>query len=87
MRLRAHRDMLLKMKNDQRQKELDDFNGKTNDKQSLYEELKTIDQKIKAKDQISKMEEQFDIENLEGSEYDKRLALYKNLREQLLTDI
>ena len=83
MRLRAHRDMLLKMKKDQRQKELDDFNGKASDKESLYEELKNIDQKVKVKDQISKMEEHFEEESLEGSEYDKRLAMYKNLREQL----
>lgn len=32
MRLRAHRDMLLKMKKDQRQQELDEFNGKTGNK-------------------------------------------------------
>ncbi len=43
LRLRAHRDMLLKKKNDERKQELDEFKGKANNKQNLYEELKGID--------------------------------------------
>ncbi|CDW71873.1 UNKNOWN [Stylonychia lemnae] len=87
LRLRANRDMLLKMKKEQRQQELDDFKGKVSNKQDLHKELKEIDQKIKAKEQIKKIEENFDFETMEGSEQDKRLALYRNLRENLQADI
>ncbi len=74
--------MLLKQKNDQRQQELTDFQDKTqNNKANLYEELKSIDTKVKAKDQISKLEETFEQENIESTDFDKRLALYRKLRE------
>jgi acyl-CoA reductase-like NAD-dependent aldehyde dehydrogenase len=48
-RLRAHRDMLLKQKNDQRQAELEQFNTKATNKQDLFKELKEMDSKIQAK--------------------------------------
>lgn len=34
-----------------------------------------------------KEEEKFDLEKIEGNEVDKRLQMFKNLREQMLTDL
>ncbi len=48
-RLRAHRDTLLRQKNEQRQQELESFNTKATNKQDLFNELKDMDSKIKAK--------------------------------------
>lgn len=79
--------MLLKMKKDQRQQELDQFKSTINNKNDLFKELKELDSQAKATHQIQQMEENFDLENLEGHEYDKRLAMYKKLREQLQGDI
>jgi len=54
-------------------------------KEDLHKELRDLDSKIKAKESIKKIEETFEIEEgLESSEYDKRLAMYKNLKNQLL---
>ena len=84
-RLRAHRDTLLKQKNDQRQNELEDFKQKVNNKQDLFRELKEMDSKIKPRAAAgsNKFDQQMlDIES-EGSQdqsMDKRLQLYKNLR-------
>lgn len=36
---------------------------------------------------IQKEEEKFDFETMEGNEVDKRLAMYKNLRDQLLGEL
>ncbi len=47
-RLKAHRDMLLKMKKDQRQQELDVFTNKVTNKNELHKELKEIDSQVKA---------------------------------------
>lgn len=60
---------------------MEEFKGKTNNKQDLHKELKDIDSKIRAKEEIKKIEENFDFENLEGTEVEKRLAMYRNLRE------
>lgn len=87
LRLRAHRDMLLKQKNEQRQQELDEFKDKTTNKNDLHHQLKEIDQKAKAKHSVQQMDEQFDLENMEGPEYDKRLLMYRNLRDQLLNEL
>lgn len=85
-RLQATRDMLLKQKKNERQQELEDFNGKTKtgDKGDLHKELKDLDSRIKAKETIKKIEENFVIEEgLESTEYDKRLEMYRKLKEQL----
>lgn len=58
-----------------------------NTKAGLYEELKSIDNKVRAKDQIAKLEETFEQENIESTDFDKRLALYRKLKEQMLADI
>ena len=60
-RLRAHRDQLLKQKNDQRQNELEDFKTKASNKQDLFRELKEMDSKIKAKPQSSIATAHFDM--------------------------
>lgn len=79
--------MLLKQKNESRQKELDEFQSKATNKEELFNELKEIDVKVKAKEEIQKLEEKFDIEKIEMSDYDKRLEMYKNLRNQLLSQL
>ena len=89
-RLQATRDMILKQKNVQRQQELEVFNGKTKtgDKGDLHKELKDLDSRIKAKETIKKIEDTFNIEEgLETTEYDKRLEMYRKLKEQLLGDL
>ena len=60
-RLRAHRDQLLKQKNDQRQNELEDFKTKASTKQDLFRELKEMDSKIKPKPQSSIATAHFDM--------------------------
>jgi len=50
-------------------------------------ELKVIDSQVKVKEQIMKLEQNFEHENVAGNEFDKRLALYQNLRTQLLKDL
>ncbi len=51
-RLKEQRDLLLKMKNDKREKELDTFNQKTQNKDDLHKELMEMDKKVKAKQQF-----------------------------------
>ena len=53
-RLQAQRDLLVKQKQDKREKELGDFNVKTTNKEDLHSELMEMDKKMKAKDQSSK---------------------------------
>lgn len=85
-RLRATRDNILKQKNEQRQTELEQFNTKATNKQDLFKELKEMDAKLKTK---SKFEQQLhEIESTEsGHSIDKRLSLYKNLRDQMLSGL
>lgn len=45
-RLQAHRDVLLKMKKEQRNQELVDFKQKTTTKEDLHKELKDMDARI-----------------------------------------
>ena len=54
-RLQAQRDLLLKMKKEQRQTELTDFNQKTGNKEDLHKELKEMDLKMKDKEFAIKM--------------------------------
>ena len=42
----------MKMKNDKREKELDDFNEKTKNKDDLHKELMELDKRTKAKYQF-----------------------------------
>ena len=41
--------MILKMKAEKREKELEEFNQKTQNKQDLHRELMDLDKKVKAK--------------------------------------
>ena len=91
-RLRAHRDTLLRQKNDQRQNDLEDFKSKASNKNDLFRELKEMDSKIQPKKVgTSKFDqEMFDIESVGDSStqsVDKRLQLYKNLRDQMHNSI
>lgn len=53
-------------------------------KEDLHKELKDLDSRIKAKETIKKIEEHFVVEEgLESTEYDKRLEMYRKLKEQL----
>lgn len=76
--------MILKQKNDQRQAELESFNTKATNKQDLFKELKEMDSKIKAKGAFDQQLQ--DIES-EGGPADKRLAMYKNLRDQMVASL
>lgn len=58
-----------------------------NTKDDLHKELREIDSQVKASAQIQQLEDNFDLENLEGHEFDKRLGMYRKLREQLQGDI
>lgn len=83
-RLRAHRDQLLKQKNEQRQGELEAFKSKATTKQDLFKELKDMDAKL------SQNKQKFDQQLTEiekESAGDKRLQMYKNLRDQMLQSL
>lgn len=69
---------MLKQKNEERQRELESFNTKATTKQDLFKELKEMDSKIKAKP--STLDQR--MQEIEGNtQADKRLAMYKNLRD------
>lgn len=93
-RLRATRDTLLKQKNDQRQNDLEDFKSKASNKSDLFRELKDMDSKIKPKTSggstIKFDQQMLEIENSADSStqsVDKRLQLYKSLRDQMHSSI
>ncbi len=89
-RLRAQRDALLKMKQDQRKQELTDFNEKTKHKQDLHKELMDMDQNMKQRQAHAAIASlvingpsHVDLgedEMVELSEVDKRLLMYRNMR-------
>ena len=96
-RLKEQRDLLLKMKNDKREKELDTFNQKTQNKDDLHKELMEMDKKVKAKQQFKQGQSSYSqvMDNFgeeEGSntsdspEVDKRLAMFKKMRQDLLQE-
>lgn len=93
-RLRATRDTLLKQKNDQRQNDLEDFKSKASNKSDLFRELKDMDSKIQPKKtgaSTNKFDQQMlEIESSADSStqsVDKRLQLYKSLRDQMHNSI
>lgn len=76
-RLFAQRDLILKMKNEKREKELEEFNQKTQNKQDLHKELMDIDKKVKAKQLQKEGSMQVEDEDDESQDSpDKRLARY-----------
>jgi len=76
---------LLKQKNEERQRELESFNTKATNKQDLFKELKEMDSKIKAKPSNNLDQRMQEIEG--NSQADKRLAMYKNLRDQVVKEL
>ena len=91
-RLKEQRDLLLKMKNDKREKELGEFNQKTQNKEDLHRELVELDKKTKAKAQYqnassySQMMDGVAEEDHDIPEVDKRLANFKRMRLELLEE-
>ncbi len=83
-RLQANRDLLIKQKQEKREKELAEFQAKTQsgNKDDLHSALLEIDKKAKAK-AAQKLDTQF---NDSPGHEDKRMQMYKNLREDLLRD-
>lgn len=74
---------MLKQKNEERQRELESFNTKATNKQDLFKELKEMDSKIKAKPSLDQR-----MQEIEGnSQADKRLAMYRNLRDQVVKEL
>ena len=96
-RLRAQRDALLKMKQDQRKQELTDFNEKTKNKQDLHKELREIDQNMKQRQAHAAIASAVingpshvnlgEDEVVEMSEVDKRLMMYRNMRNKLMEEL
>ena len=73
-RLRAQRDALRKAQEEKRQKELEDFNGKTETKSDLFQELKRMDANLKQ-------------ETAKKAEEDKRkLEMYRKVRADMEQD-
>jgi hypothetical protein len=76
------------MKQDQRKQELNDFNEKTKNKQDLHKELMEMDQNIKQKQGVSGSHVDLgEDEMVELSEVDKRLLMYRNMRNKLLQEL
>lgn len=71
-RLKAQRDLLRKMKDSEREKELAEFNEKTKTKGTLYDELKKIDADKKTTTDLAELE--------------KRRMIMKNVRGQIDVD-
>lgn len=89
-RLQAQRDLLVKQKQEKRAKELGEFQEKTNtgNKEDLHRELLEIDKKSQAKALAKKQNAmQQESESSVGmSEDDRRKAMYKNMRDELIRE-
>lgn len=82
-RLKAQRDKLIKMKQEQRQKDLGDFKQDVA-KDDLHSQLRKLDERTKAKQATSGSAFSQHLDELEGESPDKRLALYHKMREELM---
>jgi len=95
-RLRAQRDLLVKQKQEKRQAELGEFKNNISNKDDLHSELRKLDEKTKAKSQFKQggvgsytntFEGFGDDDHLQDSpEVDKRLAMYKQMRHQIMKE-
>ena len=91
-RLQAQRDLLVKQKQEKREKELEEFKEKTTKKEDLHKELLEMDKKIQAKDKVKQSKHydaMLDMDELaehDSPEVDKRLQIYKNMRGELLRE-
>jgi hypothetical protein len=81
-RLQAQRDLLVKQKQEKRERELGEFKEKTatGNKEDLHSALLEIDKQTKAKAAKKLMEDPSSV----GDE--KRMAMYKNMRDELFKD-
>ena len=81
-RLQAQRDLLVKQKQEKRERELGEFKEKTatGNKEDLHSALLEIDKQTKAKAAKKLMEDPSSA----GDE--KRMAMYKNMRDELFKD-
>lgn len=81
-RLQAQRDLLVKQKQEKRERELGEFKEKTatGNKEDLHSALLEIDRQTKAKAAKKQMDEAGSAGD------DKRMAMYKNMRDELFKD-
>ncbi len=82
-RLQAQRDLLIKQKQEKRERELGEFKEKTQtgNKEDLHSALLEIDRQTKAKAAAKK------LQNDEPSAGDdKRMQMYKNMRDELFRE-
>ncbi len=82
-RLQAQRDLLVKQKQEKRERELGEFKEKTatGNKEDLHSALLEIDKQAKLKAAKKFLE---DPTSAQGD--DKRMAMYKNMRDELFKD-
>jgi hypothetical protein len=82
-RLQAQRDLLVKQKQEKRERELGEFKEKTatGNKEDLHSALLEIDKQAKLKAAKKFLE---DPSSAQGD--DKRMAMYKNMRDELFKD-
>ena len=71
-----------------REKEEAEFNAKTKNKDDLYSELKEMDAKMKSKHATKQqLQQEFALEEeKEGESPDKRLAMYKRMRQEIMAE-
>ena len=86
-RLQAQRDLLVKQKQEKRERELGEFKEKTStgNKDDLHSALLDIDRQAKAKAAAKKQATAF-IDDIAGGNDDKRMAMYKNMRDEIFKE-
>jgi len=84
-RLQAQRDLLVKQKQEKRERELGEFKEKTStgNKEDLHSALLEIDKQTKLKAAKKFLE---DPSSSGANGDDKRMAMYKNMRDELFKD-
>lgn len=83
-RLQAQRDILVKMKKEQREKELSEFKTKTGNREDLHKELSEMDQRLKLSQGGAATLS--DLDTADAKEVDRRLEMYRRMRQELLAD-
>jgi hypothetical protein len=85
-RLQAIREQQLKKKNEERQKQLGEFNEKIENKNDLHSQLLELDKKTKAKTKIMEVVGEGEDHIQEESEVDRRLELMRKMRKEIDDD-
>ena len=88
--------MLVKLKQEKREKELGEFNAKTSNQADLHKELIEMDKKVKAKQMFQQQQSSYSrvMDNIDedenpltdSPEVDKRLAMFKKMRQDLMKE-